>query len=171
MTMRFILLEFDNSNNNINNQNNNQDYKINNFNLENEKMYYKDDNFYIYIYNCDKYFLGQKISLIRRIFSDEFTNEKKEILKEENNNKINKIERNVSLDKQNLRNTIFQIKRNENINKMNKIIQEANKKLNEEEEIKKTENINNMPLSLLKSLSNNFSLFEDDILYYQMNIN
>ena len=54
---------------------------------------------------------------------------------------------------------------------MNKIIQEANKKLNEEEEIKKTENINNMPLSLLKSLSNNFSLFEDDILYYQMNIN
>ncbi len=160
-----------NSNNNINNQNNNQDYKINNSNLENEKMYYKDDNFYIYIYNCDKYFLGQKISLIRRIFSDEFTNEKKEILKEENNNKINKIERNVSLDKQNLRNTIFQIKRNENINKMNKIIQETNKKLNEEEEIKKTENINNMPLSLLKSLSNNFSLFEDDILYYQMNIN
>ncbi len=160
-----------NSNKNINNQKINQEYVTNNSFLENENIYYKDDNFYIYIYNCEKYFLGQKISLIRRIFSDEFTKEKKEILKEEKNNKLNIIERNVSLEKENQRNTIFQIKRNENIDKINKMIQEVNKKRMEEKEIKKTENTNNMPLSLLKSLSNNFSLFEDDILYYQININ
>ena len=53
---------------------------------------------------------------------------------------------------------------------MNKMRQEINNKLKDEEEMKKTENINNIPFSLLKSLSNNFSLFEDDILYYQMNI-
>jgi len=159
-----------NLNNNINNKNYKQDNAENNSDLENEKIYYIEENFYVYIYICEKYFLGQKITLIRRIFSDEFTNEKNDIIKQKNNNKSNLIERNASLDKGKQRNYLFQIKRNENIDKMNKMRQEINNKLKDEEEMKKTENINNIPFSLLKSLSNNFSLFEDDILYYQMNI-
>ena len=35
-----------------------------------------DNNCKIFIYNCDTYFLGQKISFVRRIFSRDFTHEK-----------------------------------------------------------------------------------------------
>ncbi len=40
-----------------------------------------DNNCKIFIYNCDTYFLGQKIFFIRRIFSIYFTNEKNDLLK------------------------------------------------------------------------------------------
>ena len=164
------------------------------------------------IYNCDTYFLGQKISFVRRIFSRDFTHEKDDLLKSKNNGKRFSVKSNrkTSID-QGFRSSLFSIQKNEQIEETNKIIQELKeiKKIKEEENKQiieytninntntntinntitinntlntninsnNTNNVNhkdnkskNYALSILKSLSNNFSLFDDDILFSQMNI-
>ena len=126
-----------------NNNKNNKENKSNNSNYyydeEDEIISYNEENFNVFIYNCDTYFLGQKISLIKRIFPNE--NIEKKLL------------RNISVDKGNIRKSVFKVHENE-----------KNKQM-----VKKLEN--NAPISFLKSLSNNFSLFDDDILYAQINMN
>ena len=194
---------------------NNKDDDIdtqNTSNEEKEKMNYEDNNFKIFIYNCDTYFLGQKISFVRRIFSRDFTHEKDDLLKSKNNGKRFSVKSNrkTSID-QGFRSSLFSIQKNEQIDETNKIIQELKeiKKIKEEENKQiieytninntntntinntitinntlntninsnNTNNVNhkdnkskNYALSILKSLSNNFSLFDDDILFSQMNI-
>ena len=158
-----------------------------------------DNNCKIFIYNCDTYFLGQKISFVRRIFSRDFTHEKEDLLKSKNGKRFSvKSNRKTSID-QGFRSSLFSIQKNEQIEETNKIFKELKeiKKIKEEENIKileynntntinntitinnivNTNNVNNKDnksknyiLSILKSLSNNFSLFDDDILFSQMNI-
>ena len=185
---------------------NNKDDDIdtqNTSNEEKEKMNYEDNNFKIFIYNCDTYFLGQKISFVRRIFSRDFTHEKEDLLKSKNGKRFSvKSNRKTSID-QGFRSSLFSIQKNEQIEETNKIFKELKeiKKIKEEENkqiieytninntnminntlntninTNNTNNVNNndnksknYALSILKSLSNNFSLFDDDILFSQMNI-
>ena len=157
--------------------------KQNTSNEEKEKMYYEEFNFKIYIYNCDSYFLGQKVSLVRRFFSKDFSKEKSDLLKTPNNNikSFMKSERHISVDKEK-RTSLFSFKKNEQIKETHEIIKELkeiNKKRKEEEnKIKKMEEENrkknidntNNKFSILKSISNNFSLFDDDMLFSQMNM-
>ena len=125
-------------------------------NEEEEKMYFEEDNFKIYIFNCKAYFLGQKITLVKRVFSDEITNTPININNiDQNKNDIN--ERVLSVNKSNTRNINLGNHKTENLNEVKYNDNKLNNKIN---------NINK-PLSGLKSLSN-FSLFDDDILYSQM---
>lgn len=174
-----------NSNNNIFKNNKDDDLDTQNTsNEEKEKMYYEEFNFKIYIYNCDSYFLGQKVSLVRRIFSKDFTNEKHDLLKNTDNNKKGffKTERHhVSVDRE-IRSSLFSFQKNEQFKETDEIIKELKqvkkKRKEEEDKIKKMKEENlqknidntNNPLSILKSLSNNFSLFDDDMLFSQMNM-
>ena len=152
-------------------------------NEEDEKMYYEEFNFKIYIYNCDSYFLGHKISLVRRYFSKDFLNQKYDLLKTGDNNKKNfiKSERHVSVEKEK-RTSLFSFKKNEQFKETHEIIKElkeVNKKrkeeekkikIMEEENSKKNIDNTNNKFSILKSISNNFSLFDDDMLFSQMNM-
>ena len=158
-----------NINNNINENNNNDNdnyIKTNNEKEnENEEIHFKDNNFNIYIFNCDTSFLGQKINLIQRICSQKFDNSEDEILNNTQlNNKIINI-RNLSQEKVNTRNMVLKIQNTENLSEIQKYT--GKKNLKQTFEIKKR-NIQN--IQKLPSISiSNFSLFDDDILYSQMN--
>ena len=151
-----------NINNTINENNNDNEKEKDN---ENEEIHFMDNNFSVYIFNCDSYFLGQKINLIHRISSQEFDNSKNEILNNTQlNNKITNI-RNLSLDKVNTRNMVLKIQNSENLCEVQKYT--GKKNLKQTFEIKKR---NVQTIQKLPSVSiSNFSLFDDDMLYSQMN--
>ena len=133
---------------------------------EEEKYFFEEQNFKVYIFYCDNYFLEQKINIVKRVFSND-SSKQINILNntQYTTNNINEINNN-GIDKNNTRNMVLQIQKSENLNEIKKY---TGKNLKQTFEIKRItqENHNNKPSSLY-SISN-FSIFDDDILYYQMN--
>ena len=133
---------------------------------EEEKYFFEEQNFKVYIFYCDNYFLEQKINIVKRVFSKD-SSKQINILNntQYTTNNINEINNN-GIDKNNTRNMVLQIQKSENLNEIKKY---TGKNLKQTFEIKRIsqENHNNKPSSLY-SISN-FSIFDDDILYYQMN--
>ena len=153
----------ENNNNNLDNENDNN--SNNNNDKEYEEIYFNDNNFNVYIFNCDTHFLGQKINLIQRIGYKKFECSENEILNNTQLNNKNSNIRNFSFDKVNTRNMVLKIQKTENLIEVQKY---NGKNLKQTFEIKKRNNIPNIKKQPSVSISN-FSLFDDDMLYSQMN--
>ena len=137
--------------------NNNQKETLNNI--------IKDKNFKVYIFECDNYFLGQKISELNEINDNHYIKTKLEKRKQTfdyNNKTINFEDKKINIFEQSFSTSQIVCDSNLSFNTTPTQLQNQINKFQKKEEKK---------INLNKTLERQnyyFSLFDDDFLYYQM---